>query len=107
MEKYIFKCFKSEFKVTLKSTKYLCNKRFAAQMVDENNYPVAIITVNIDKPLSVNKPNVNFVDTNNLPNIEEFLVENKIAKPTGNFVISGFCVYPEYEFDLTKFEEEN
>ena len=34
----------------------------------------------------------------------EILDENKIAKPTGNYAASGYCVYPEYEFDLTKFE---
>lgn len=38
-----------------------------------------------------------FVDENNCPFAEAFLIENKIAAPTGNFGFSGFCVYPEFE----------
>lgn len=104
MQKYIFKYYNEEYKVTLKANTYKNNKRLAAQMIDEDGVPVARITVNIAANLSKNKPNINFVDTNNLPNIEQFLKENKIAKPTGNYAASGYCVYPEYEFDLTKFE---
>ena len=94
MQKYIFRHYNEEYKVTLKANTYKNNKRLAAQMIDENGVPVARITVNIAANLS----------KNNLPNIEQFLTENKIAKPTGNYAASGYCVYPEYEFDLTKFE---
>lgn len=104
MQKYIFRHYNEEYKVTLEANTYSNNQRFAAQMIDENGVPVARITVNIAAKLSKNEPNINFVDTNNLPNIEQFLTENKIAKPTGNYAASGYCVYPEYEFDLTKFE---
>lgn len=98
------RAYNEEYKVTLKANTYKNNKRLAAQMIDEDGVPVARITVNIAANLSKNKPNINFVDTNNLPNIEQFLTENKIAKPTGNYAASGYCVYPEYEFDLTKFD---
>jgi hypothetical protein len=40
-----------------------------------------------------------FVDTNNLPGIEEFLVENEIAFPTGMSGFSGYCIYPEYKLN--------
>ncbi len=105
MQKYVFTNQNHKYTVTLVRATYRTNNRFAAEMVALNGRSIAMITVNINAPLSENKPNINFVDKNNLRNIEEFLIENEIAKPTGYYVKSGFCVYPEYEFDLTKFRE--
>jgi len=67
--------------------------------------PFAMITVNIDYPLSGDKETTAFIDTNNLNAflIERFLQENQIATPTGEYGQSGFCTYPEYRFDLSKF----
>ena len=31
--------------------------------------------------------------------------ENKLGKPTGDFRYSGYCVYPEYEFDPATLEK--
>lgn len=39
-----------------------------------------------------------FVDTNNCPFAERFLVDNHLATPTGRLGLSGFCVYPEYRY---------
>lgn len=41
--------------------------------------------------------------TNNYVGIERWLKENAIAKPTGHYGRSGYCIYPEYEFGLEKF----
>ena len=64
-----------------------------------------MITVNIDYPLSGDNETTAFIDTNNLNAflIERFLQENQIATPTGEYGQSGFCTYPEYRFDLSKF----
>lgn len=66
---------------------------------DEDDYwePFADVTVNL--PMKC-KENHGFVDVNNLPGIEKFLRENKIAEPTGTLMPSGYCVYPEYEFNM-------
>jgi len=49
------------------------------------------------------EPNCAFIDTNNNGNeIIEWLCENEIGHPTGNLKASGFCVYPEFQFNMEK-----
>ena len=43
-----------------------------------------------------------FVDTNNMPELEDFLVKNGIAEFTGLMQKSGYCSYPLYLFDVEK-----
>lgn len=40
-----------------------------------------------------------YVDTDELRDIEDFLVSNKIAEPTGRTYDSDYCTYPEYRFN--------
>ena len=37
-----------------------------------------------------------------VPNVEQFIKENKLGVPTGCTVQSGFAAYPIYEFDLQR-----
>lgn len=46
-----------------------------------------------------------FLDTNNLPNAEQFVLDNCLGKPTGWKQQSGYCTYPLYKFDLEKLEK--
>lgn len=64
----------------------------------------AVLTVNISDRVLSNMSA--FVDTNNCPWAEKFLIENNIAIPTGITETSGFCIYPLYIFNLTKLQEE-
>lgn len=41
-----------------------------------------------------------YVDTNNMPSAINLISKYKLGESTGNFAFSGFCVYPEYRFDL-------
>lgn len=43
-----------------------------------------------------------FVDENNFPEIGLWFLEQGIAEPTGRYVESGFCAYPEFRFDTSK-----
>lgn len=43
--------------------------------------------------------NHQYIDVNNLPNIEKFLQNNHIAVATGRKCKSGFVTYPEYKFN--------
>lgn len=43
-----------------------------------------------------------FLDTNNMPGAEVFVKEYQLAVPTGRSVISGYCIYPLYRFDLDR-----
>lgn len=47
------------------------------------------------------KKNRAYIDINNLPGIDELLIKNGIAKPTGNVRQSGFVSYPEFEFSTS------
>lgn len=46
--------------------------------------------------------NVTAVDTNNCPWAESLIKRLKIGTPTGNYVRSGFCMYPLYAFDTDR-----
>ena len=47
------------------------------------------------------KPNCAFIDTNNNGNdIIDWLIAHKLGKLTGDMELSGFCMYPEFEFDM-------
>ena len=60
-----------------------------------------ILTRNLNHTLQNDK--YAFVDTNNCPFAPDFLRQNGIAKATGVYGQSGFCSYPLYEWDTTKF----
>lgn len=72
---------------------------------DQNGEPFADITVCLGEPLM---PGFAYVDTNNCPWAERLLAETGIAKPAKNGAAkqSGYCTYPLYEFDMTKFSDE-
>ena len=46
-----------------------------------------------------------YIDTNNMPELEKFLVDNDIGEFTGFMQRSGFCVYPMYMFNVDKLRE--
>lgn len=61
--------------------------------------PYCDITVNITKL----PDNQACIDVNNLGDyICDWLIENKLAKPTNKVARSGFCTYPIFEFDLNE-----
>lgn len=62
--------------------------------------PYSNITVNL--PDYGSRKNCAFVDTNNFPKALALISEYKLGKPTGNIGFSGYCAYPEYEFDMTE-----
>lgn len=80
--------------VILEYTNYFNNNNLAVMMTINTGDLYAVITKNIE-PLSHNEA---CIDTNNLPDIETFLLHNNIAEPTGKSLQSGFCTYPIYKF---------
>ena len=61
--------------------------------------PYGNVTVNLPVPVP---SYCAFVDTNNMPELEDFLVKNGIAEFTGLMQQSGYCTYPLYLFDAEK-----
>ena len=64
-----------------------------------------VSTTNIDESNIFEDQTHAFVDTNNCPWAEKFLIENKIATPMGIYGHSGYCRYPLYAFDITDIPE--
>lgn len=78
-------------------THYAGNNRLAVALVDMHDSMYAVISKNLVDAEVFNEYCA-FVDTNNLPKIEEFLTKYDLAKPTYRWANSGFCTYPEYNF---------
>jgi hypothetical protein len=88
------------YPVTLQFSKYTSNDKLAVQLIEAAApwCPFAALTVNLQSPLQ-DKTHA-FVDTNNCPWAEEFLLDNGIAtKVDGCEERSGYCTYPLYEFN--------
>ena len=100
MKKHLFeiKHYDHVYDCYLMRATYQYNKSLALVFYDNSDdCPFANVTVCI--------PDTNpddycaFVDVNNWPEIEEFILKNKIGEPTGVKVKSGYVTYPEYRFN--------
>lgn len=96
---YHVKTFFGEYDVEIQKRKYYDNKNLAIDLFDPVEGPFARLTVNLGIKLP---ENMAYVDTNNCHWAEEFIEENGLGNPTGDFGASGYCVYPLYEFYLDK-----
>ena len=105
MKYYKIKLYDKEYKIRLIRSTYTYGGNLAVYAVLPDGSPYTIITVNLEGFDLDGDSEYAFVDTNNNPDIEQWLVENKIAIPTGVMHSQGFCIYPLYRFDLTKLEE--
>lgn len=93
---YEISLFDQTWRVELRKGEYNIGGGLAIMIFTDEGEDFATLTVN----LQVSLPgNCALIDTNNNPWAEEFLKKNKIAKPTGRCVSSGFCTFPVYEFD--------
>lgn len=100
------------FDVILTIQQYQSNGSLAVQALTVEDGNVVnffeILTVNLDgyTGMGVQDDKRAFVDTNNCDWAERFLKKNKLAKGTGIKAQSGFCTYPLYEWDTSKFFAE-
>lgn len=98
MKTYEFEFYENVYNISLFVATYP-NGTLAIQAMTDYGEPFATITVNIPASICC-KPTCQYVDVNNVPGITEFLEKNKLAHPTGRMGCSGYCIYPEYEFNL-------
>ena len=78
---------------------------YVGLLCHDDGYPMPWqnLTVNLSVPC---KPNRAFIDTNNNGNeIIDWLEQNGLGYYTGNLMPSGWCVYPEFEFNMEKLME--
>lgn len=64
--------------------------------------PYGDLTVNLDGKVP---DYCGYVDTNNMPELEKFIEENRIGTFTGFVKQSGYCTYPLYMFDDARLRE--
>jgi hypothetical protein len=102
-KEYKLKFYGDTYKVVPFKSRYFNNDTLAVMLMTDKGEEFAIITVNIE--LTQASETRAYIDTNNHKWAENFLLDNKIATHTGEYGFSGFCLYPLYEFDLTKLEE--
>lgn len=88
------------YNVTIKTGKYLYGDNLSIELITDFAEPFARLTVNLPEWTLPN--NIAFVDTNNCPWAEKFIADNKLGRPTGIKAASGYCVYPQYRFDMEK-----
>lgn len=97
--------FSGRVPVRLEINSYMNNGRLYIGLTEaEGEYPepFADMTVNIDGPCL---PYCGYVDTNNCPELEEFIVKNGLGEFTDMVGNSGFCQYPLYMFNAEKLRE--
>lgn len=96
--------FGGEIPVTLEINTYLNNGCMYIGLVEQGEYPEPYgdLTVNL---VGKAPDYCGFVDLNNMPELEEFIEENKLGEFTGLTQRSGFCEYPLYLFNVERLRE--
>lgn len=89
--------------ITLVKTNYVTDPdKLAVQMLywdEEYKFwePWSTLTVNTgDQPLN---KNCAFININNNKDIIGWMIKNGMGRTTKRFSVSGFCTYPEFEFN--------
>lgn len=101
-----YKLYGKTYNVIAHKTKYLCDESLAVTLEDADTHePFATLTVNLSESGFSCEEGCAFVDINNLPDASEFILSNELGLPTGRLGYSGYCIYPEYRFNLDKLEE--
>ena len=98
----MYKC-ETEFgtyNVSIETSTYYYGGNLSISLITEDGERLAMLTTNLAGWTLPNDKS--FVDTNNCPWAEKFISDNKLGKPTGIKAVSGYCVYPQYRFDMDK-----
>lgn len=91
----------AEYQISFHLANYATTGNLYVGMIvhyDEETDDWSDLTVNLDEKL---KPNHSYIDTNNNGNeIMNWLINNNLGRYTYGMGFSGFCVYPEFEFNI-------
>ena len=101
----------TEYEIKFVKCSYCCDGSLAIEALNKDEggewwEDYGTLTVNLGYPLL---PGQAFLDTNNLPDLADFVMERGWAEQVG-MEASGFCVYPLVEFTdefLTEICEED
>lgn len=84
----------SDYEVEMIKTKYT-DGNLCILLVCNDGEPFGKLTTNLGEKLP---ENIAYVDVNNIPDSERFIIDNKLGERTNKVKPSGFCVYPQYKF---------
>ena len=93
----------NEYDVEMIKTKYM-DGNLCILLVCNDGVPFGKLTANLEEKLP---QNIAYVDVNNIPDAERFIIDNKLGERTGKVKPSGFCVYPQYRFFRSKYGKSN
>ena len=96
---YTVNLYGKTYEIWLSRSKYRNNDTLAV-MADYIEGPFAVLTVNLDDPLQDEE--YAYIDINNCPWAEDFIVDNDLGTFTGEYGYSGWCEYPLYHFNIDK-----
>lgn len=82
------------YEVKIEKSNYFTNGNLAVLLTFDDGEE-DVLTVNLEEKLPLNQA---YVDTNNHPNAEQFIIDNNLGEPLGKYGHSGFCAYPLYKF---------
>ena len=101
MQKLTLNAWGSNHEVSLVTNTYLENENLYIGLISyDDGYPEpwSDLTVNLGEKLP---PDTAYIDTNNNGGaIVDWLEENHLGECTGMLGFSGFCVYPQFKFDM-------
>ncbi len=106
MKKLIYTGYLGQEEVYIEVNRYAYGNGLCIQLneMDEGYLiPYATLTVNLEG-YDVPKYHA-FLDTNNCPTAEQFVVSNGLGTSTGKYGRSGYCQYPLYKFNREKLLE--
>lgn len=95
--KLTINCYGNSYEVFCRITKYATNNALAIQLVMDTGEPFGNMTVNLE---GIPNEDCAYLDTNNMPEVEEIVKKYHLGEPTGRYGQSGFCTYPEYKFNM-------
>lgn len=85
--------------VNLRFGKYANNGNLALSLVTPSGELYARLSVNIESPYPL-PDDYCYLDTNNIPCVEQFVKDNNIGVFCGAYGESGWCKYPLYKIYL-------
>ena len=95
----------SEYPITFAVAQYTNGNLRVDMLSHEEGYPMPWqnLTVNLCVKCEANRA---FIDVNNNGiDIINWLLDNKLGRVLAREKVSGFCVYPEFEFDMQRLME--
>lgn len=87
-----------EYDVYMIVSRYMADDSLAVTLyLDGSHEPFAVITKCLD---DIGLENEGYIDENNCPDAMDFIKRYGLGESTGEYMQSGFCVYPKVRWNI-------